>query len=69
MVHKKSSKVLKYSPQKVHKESAKGPEKFFNVLRYSGPHVFKKSSKGQENAQKGPQRPHASGPQMILKLL
>ena len=28
-----------------------------------------KSTKGQENAQKGPQRPQASGPQVILKLL
>ena len=69
MVLKKASKVAKYSPQMVHKKSGKGPEKFFKVLRYSGPQVFKKSSKGQENAQKGPQRPHASGPQMILKLL
>ena len=52
MVLTKSSKFPKNSSQKVHKKSAKGPEKFFNVLRYSGPQAFKKSSKRPQSPQK-----------------
>ena len=60
---KKSSKVPKYSPQKVHKKSSKVSSK-----------VFKKSSKDPQSPQKvkkmhkGTQGPQVSGSQMILKM-
>ena len=46
-------KFLKTVRKKVHRNSWKGPEMFFNLLRSSGPQVFKKSSKGPQNPQKG----------------
>ena len=66
---------LKTVRKKVHKNSWKGPEKFFNLLRSSGHQFFKKSSKGSQNPQKFkkmhkryPRSSQSSGSQLILKM-